>query len=191
MNHRNSQKRIMYEYTTYSITTNTLHRYPYFESSVLCDLFVMQLKLSKSVHNFMLFGFCVLYDHVHLLIQPDKGSDISKVMHHIKRNFTRYANIILGYERIELKPENADNYPRFQGEEPQKHLRDIRIFLSKNKLFYHKYPKFQWQKSYWDHIIRSQQDFNNQLNYIHTNHFKHNLTEDYEYIGYNYQDILN
>ena len=32
-----------------------------------------------------------------------------------------------------------------------------------------------WQHRYWDHIIRSEQDLNNHINYIHFNPVKHGL----------------
>ena len=34
-----------------------------------------------------------------------------------------------------------------------------------------------WQARYWDHIIRSEDDFNEHVNYIHWNAVKHELAE--------------
>ncbi|MFZ5380163.1 REP-associated tyrosine transposase [Aeromonas hydrophila] len=41
-----------------------------------------------------------------------------------------------------------------------------------------------WQRRYWEHLIRDQEDFNNHLDYIHINPVKHGLvtaTKDWPY----------
>ena len=35
-----------------------------------------------------------------------------------------------------------------------------------------------WQRCFYDHIIRNAEDFNNHINYIHYNSYKH-----YQYVG--------
>lgn len=44
------------------------------------------------------------------------------------------------------------------------------------------FPKFQWQKSFHDHYIRNQNDFDTHMNYIVYNPKKHNLPNDWPYI---------
>ena len=44
-----------------------------------------------------------------------------------------------------------------------------------------------WQRRYWDHIIRSHEDFRLHLDYIHCNAVKHGLVnspEDWEYSSF-------
>lgn len=44
-----------------------------------------------------------------------------------------------------------------------------------------------WQKRYWDHVIRDDEDFENHLHYIHYNPVKHGLVtkpEDWEHSSY-------
>lgn len=36
-------------------------------------------------------------------------------------------------------------------------------------------PYFRWQKSFWDHLIRNQRDFDNHIDYIYNNALKHGL----------------
>jgi putative transposase len=58
-----------------------------------------------------------------------------------------------------------------------------RKFRDKNNL-----PGPVWQNRFWDHVIRSQKDFENHLHYIHYNPVKHGLVEDpflYEYSSLN------
>jgi len=41
-------------------------------------------------------------------------------------------------------------------------------------------PRFKWQKSFHDHIIRNERDYFNHLNYIYINPVKHGLVDDPE-----------
>jgi REP element-mobilizing transposase RayT len=44
----------------------------------------------------------------------------------------------------------------------------------------HNIPTFRWLKSFHDHIIRDEKDFQNHLNYIYNNAVKHHLVENPE-----------
>lgn len=52
------------------------------------------------------------------------------------------------------------------------------------------HPKFKWQKSFHDHIIRNEKDFNNHWNYTMYNYLKHNLPENWKYTGLNYPELI-
>jgi len=54
-----------------------------------------------------------------------------------------------------------------------------------------KIPKFKWQKSYHDHIIRDEEDFENHYNYTVYNFQKHNSPSDWKYTLLNYNDLIN
>ena len=51
-------------------------------------------------------------------------------------------------------------------------------------------PKFKWQKSYHDHIIRNTRDFENHYNYTVYNFQKHNLPENWKYTSLNYGEMI-
>jgi hypothetical protein len=79
----------------------------------------------------------------------------------------------------------------------ERRLREHKIYLDKMRdNFLHKYgvnhhfPKFKWQKSFHDHIIRNQNDFDNHWNYTMYNFRKHGLPEDWQYTGLNYSEML-
>jgi putative transposase len=42
----------------------------------------------------------------------------------------------------------------------------------------HRKERGIWQRRYWEHLIRDQQDFENHVNYVHINHVKHGLVKD-------------
>ena len=50
-----------------------------------------------------------------------------------------------------------------------------------------KNEKAVWQRRFWEHLIRDEQDFNNHVNYIHYNPVKHGLVlspKDWEYSSF-------
>lgn len=172
--HRNSQKSIYIDGGTYFVTFNTYGRIPYFEDMNYCDLFIYQLKIAKSIHLFSLFGFVIIPDHVHLLLKPSEKSNISKIMFTIKRQFSRNVNVSppRGFE-------GAQSLGRLHGRihgtrHANQHARRFDM------------TRFKWQKSYHDHYFRNKRDFDNHLRYINTNHLKHGLHDNHQYISYNY-----
>ena len=166
----------------YAITFVTENRYPYFKNEILCELFLLELEILTTIRKCKIFNFVALYDHIHLLIQSDKESDISKDMHYLKRHFSRNANILL---QINPNIVGEDGHPRLI-------LQKINQFIAKNmnNQSLKNIPKFKWQISFRDHYICNNYDFKNQMNYINTNHIKHNLPDDWQYVGYNYPNLL-
>lgn len=64
------------------ITTNTRHRAPIFEHGPYAREVIETLFRTKELHPFLLFGFVVMHDHCHLLLQvrfPEKISTIMNV----------------------------------------------------------------------------------------------------------------
>jgi len=58
-------------------------------------------------------------------------------------------------------------------------IQKIKLSFSK-KVKYERVPKSEsiWQKRFWDHIIRDQNDLNNHINYIHYNPLKHHYIDN-------------
>ena len=177
--HRNSQKRIIFEDAIYFITSKTYGNHPYFRERMFCDLFVENLKLCKRMKGFLLYGWVLNYDHFHLLIQPNDGFDISKIMKSFKENVSCAINRITD---ALISPEGATTSSRLQGIYRDKY--DISDFKSRFQQKYpnqNPFPKFQWQKSYFDHYIRNESDFAHHLDYILYNPEKHGLPDDWTY----------
>ncbi|MCA9386548.1 transposase [Candidatus Dojkabacteria bacterium] len=173
--HRNSQKRIYSMSATYFITFCTKDRFPFFSPEekhhkTFCELFINELILAKTLKKFDLFAFTIMYDHVHLLIKPGDQFNISECVHVIKRHFARDVNILLKNKEINL-PEGEDRDPRLQINElilDNLGNKSLRIF-----------PKFQWQRSFHDHLIRNEKDFIKHYNYITNNYLKHSAVFNY------------
>jgi len=52
------------------------------------------------------------------------------------------------------------------------------------------FPPFRWLRSFHDHIIRNDKDFQNHYHYTIYNHLKHNLPENWKYTSLKYSEII-
>jgi REP element-mobilizing transposase RayT len=99
-------------------------------------------------------------------------------------------------------PKANESLPRLGGdykiyeEELKKHyvhLNNLRVqFVDKYGLNQNKFPKFHWEKSFRDHYIRSQKDFDEHVRYIQENPMKHKIEDplNYNYIFTKYPDLI-
>jgi len=54
----------------------------------------------------------------------------------------------------------------------------------------HKIPKFKWQASFYDHVIRDQRDYDYHWNYTMHNFRKHGLLDDWKYTGLIHPELI-
>ena len=74
---------------TYFFTLVTKNRKHLFQNPDLCDIFITGVGKVKSLHPFDLIAYCLLPDHVHLLLSLPEGiMDYSNVIKEIKRYVT-------------------------------------------------------------------------------------------------------
>jgi putative transposase len=74
---------------TYFFTLVTKNRKHLFQNPDLCDIFMTGVEKVKSLHPFDLIAYCLLPDHVHLLLSLPEGiMDYSNVIKEIKRYVT-------------------------------------------------------------------------------------------------------
>ena len=213
--HRNSQKRIYGDYV-YFITCDVEDKITFFKEEIFCEFWIEELRFAKEIKKFALYAFCLNYDHFHFLIKPDnKIADYSQIMHFIKRHTSRNINIILGYNEIDLnkisdihiegdiESDNGNCHPKqpIIGNCDDSHrrlrLREFdEIVWKYREQYINKYgnnfthPKFKWQKSFHDHIIRNENDLQNHWNYTMYNFLKHNLSENWKYTGLNFTNLI-
>ena len=68
----------------------THNRYPYLKINADIDLFFITLERVKELFPFDLLAYVILPDHFHWLMKVgDPTGNLSKIMHSIKRNYTR------------------------------------------------------------------------------------------------------
>ena len=101
------------------------------------------IKSSIKKLGYKLIAGVVLKDHMHFIIESTQSELIPKIIQDIKYNFTK--NI------------------------PKVYLENIALSTSRQK----RSEKGVWQRRYYDHIIRNENDFYKHLDYIHYNPTKH------------------
>jgi REP element-mobilizing transposase RayT len=136
--HRNSQKRIIEEGAVYFVTTNTYNKHPYFNNDIFSYLFIAQLKLTKILKGFELYAFCILYDHIHLIIKPSDEYNITKVMFSLKKQFSHSANRVMGFtplKPISTPPEGGQSIARLPRMKMIKYINELhQIYENKYKI---------------------------------------------------------
>ena len=131
---------------TYFFTIVTYQRQPIFANPENISRLRKAIATIKSEMPFTIIGAVVLPDHLHFIWQlPPGDTDYSKRIGKMKVLFTQ------SLPKSEI-PQQANSVSRL------KH-RESNI----------------WQRRFWEHTIRDEQDLENYLNYIHYNPVKHNL----------------
>jgi len=206
--HRNSplfprgrQKRFYGSDKIYFITANTDGRFPFFKENLFCELFLENLKICKMIKGFKLYGFTIIPDHIHLLLEPVGRFNISQIIQFLKRHFSRDMNFILcPNNEGEIRESRLQNgkYEIFQNivnihDEKLKQIENNFIKKYGHNRFEIDY--FKWQRSFYDHVIRQEKDFLNHLNYIALNCIKHKICYDenkyeWSFLNPKYEDLI-
>ena len=153
-------KRYIEEGAIYFVTSVTHKRKPIFKEERFANLLLATIEYFKYYLEYVVYGYVVMFDHFHILIQPSEKYNISKVMNYIKGNFVRRYNEIIGRAplRVPYPGEYSQNF---------------------------NYPV--WQKRFYDEIIRNEEDFYNKIEYMHNNPVKSQIVEnpkDYRFSSY-------
>jgi len=187
--YRNSQKRFYNEGYTYFVTGVTKNRHPYFKEELFCEVFWENLKLCSKLKDFILHGWFLGLDHFHLLVTSMGDFNISQIMHNLKLNVSRDINRIMSHPPVIIEGEVT--LPRLQLSRLQWIYRNRPNFFKQRSQFHQKhpnpilpFPKFQWQKSFHDHVIRNEKDFETHMRYIEYNLIKHEMPEKWKWWGF-------
>ncbi len=173
MHHHNKHIRYYIDNAAYFITTVTDRRFPWFEDDILCGLFIDDLELCAAIKNFIILGYKINPDHIHLLIQPQDKHDFSEVMRSLKTNFSRNANHVIASC---TSKEGHIQQQRLTG--PHYRLHKYIDMFKENHKKMNPYPPFRWQSSFHDHVIRDKRDLDIHLRYLQFQCVKHGLREN-------------
>jgi len=80
----------------YHVTSRTNDKIRVFENRLGRRIMLMTLQDAKEKYHFRLTNFCIMPTHVHLLIEPREGINLSRIMQWIKTNSAKRWNIIHG-----------------------------------------------------------------------------------------------
>lgn len=70
------------------ITQIVGNRTPIFRDPIACEMALATLRNVQVLHPFKMLGYCILPDHMHLMLRPLGKESVSTVMHSFKRAFT-------------------------------------------------------------------------------------------------------
>lgn len=116
-------------------------------------------KKALKMFDFEIYGSVILPDHMHLIIRPD---DVNK---------DNYSKIIGTIKRTFTQLIDETNH-------------DKNISISRQK----RNEKGIWQRRFYDHIIRNENDLYKHLDYVHYNPVKHGYIKnvrDWEFSSFN------
>ncbi len=82
----------------YFVTFATYGRLPVFRDAAAARLFLGELRKLRGELKFLLLGYVVMPDHVHLVIVPGSAVGLAKVMQYVKGRFARFYHARIGGE---------------------------------------------------------------------------------------------
>ncbi|MDY6875006.1 MAG: transposase [Chloroflexota bacterium] len=149
----------------YYITTVVYNRLPIFTKSAYVIPLIDSLNFYRYQHRFRLLGYCIMPDHLYLIIWLYGESTVSEIMHDYKRFIS---GRLARQAKVEGNQAWLDAF-RAAGEETGRGEHKV------------------WQDSFWDKIIYNERTLRQKLNYIHRNPLRAGLVEcpeDYPYSSY-------
>ncbi len=91
-------KRFYPENAAYFLTTVTQDRTLVFNDPKNCKILLVTLEYFKLILDYRLYGFCIMPDHLHIIIHPFGNYNFSYIMKMLKGSFARKINKISGKE---------------------------------------------------------------------------------------------
>ena len=90
------KKREFVEGAAYHVVSRTNDKIRVFESNVGKKVMILVLEDAKEKYGFKLHNFCIMPTHIHLLITPANGTNLSRIMQWIKTHAAKRWNCIHG-----------------------------------------------------------------------------------------------
>jgi putative transposase len=78
----------------YFVTSVTNEREPIFISEKMCEILLVTIEYFKLLLDYKIYAYCIMPDHLHLIIQPVGKYNLSYIMQMIKGSFSRKINKI-------------------------------------------------------------------------------------------------
>ncbi|MEQ1849245.1 MAG: transposase [Candidatus Peribacteraceae bacterium] len=148
----------------FHITTNTKNKVPWLTLDSIPALLIDNLVMSRNIHGAKVFAFCILPDHMHIILEPGQ-SGLSALMHSFKRNVMR--------DTRKLLPEAEVRNFRVSPEENLECCGRYGSSASVNDV-----PMIRWQKSFHDERIRDSRQRSTVIGYVQYNAVHHRLVKD-------------
>jgi len=112
------------------------------------NLLRKSIKNAKRFHLFEIYSAVILPDHFHIIIKPENIYEYPQIIKLIKSYFSKNIDIL-----------SINNYELSKSQQNKKE-KDI------------------WQRRYWEHTIKDEQDLYRHFDYIHYNPVKHGYVKN-------------
>jgi putative transposase len=149
---------------TYFFTVVTYKRTKIFSRSDNIELLRQAFRIVIKRHPFKIDAFVLLPDHLHCVWTLPRGDD----------NFSTRWRLIKSYFSRNFDQRNVG---WVEGRNP----------TSTTKSRFKKKEKLIWQRRFWEHLMRNDEDLRRHVDYIHYNPVKHGLTKapcDWDYSSF-------
>jgi putative transposase len=167
--HMPEYRRALIKGGTYFLTLVTYQRQDIFASAAARSLLNDAIHQTQNYNPFMMIAHCILPDHIHFIWQlPEDDADYSTRISVLKRRFSRNYVAQFGLPM----PKDSSRVKR----------REVTL----------------WQRRFWEHLIRDEEDLNRHIDYVHFNPVKHGLVNRvgdwaessfFDYVDMGYYDV--
>jgi putative transposase len=83
------QNRHLVQNAIYHVTAKINRGEFVFQDAAMRTLFLEYIKRLKKKHSFAIYNFCIMDNHIHFVIRPDRGSSLSKIMQWLLGNYAK------------------------------------------------------------------------------------------------------
>lgn len=143
----------------YFVTTYVRRRKEFFRNPTVAKICEANMRNAFHIQRCVTFAYVIMPDHLHLLVQPSERN-ISELMRSIKTNTSRDINRYM---------HTSSHHNRGPGTSVMG-------------------GRFEWQSSFYDHVITDERDFRTHIEYIRYNPVKAGLVEKPEDYPFLYVD---
>jgi len=105
---------------SYFVTTISHERHPIFTDEKTCRILLITIEYFKLILDYKIYAYCIMPDHMHLILHPIGKYNLSYIMQMIKGSYARKINKI-----------NASNGKLWQKRFYEEGIRDERMLMQK------------------------------------------------------------
>lgn len=156
-----SQRHAIQEGATFHITTNTRRKIPWLTAEGIPRIVIDNLVMTRNIQRAEIFAFCILPDHMHILIRPGEQG-LSKFMHSFKRNSAWHINQVIPVAEVhEPQLRNVNHFiwqkgfhdERIQSDKQRSHAWR---YITENALHHgltETIEDWPWTSLHWEHLL--------------------------------------
>jgi putative transposase len=90
--------RLLIDNACYHIYTRGNHKHNVFNAGEDYETYRLRLKKYKDRYGFLLYGYCLMSNHPHIIGEIENSKDLSHFMHDLNRSYTAFFN--KKYEKV-------------------------------------------------------------------------------------------